>query len=136
MAAKKLEDLLAEKRKREEEAAALEQQIEALRQAEATRVFEQVQAQLQASARYFTTAQRNALIRLVNPDAKTPRDRTPKLPPKYQLDNGLTWRGHGKKTKGFDAWAASAEGKKWRAAHPGQEFPAYPNPKAKGKAPK
>lgn len=131
MAGKKLADLLAEKRKREQEAEALEREIAALRQAEAAQVFEQVQAQLQESARYFTPAQRNALVRILNPEAKVPRDRTPKLPPKYQLDNGLTWTGHGKKTKGFDEWAASAEGKKWRAAHPGEKFPAYPNPKVK-----
>jgi DNA-binding protein H-NS len=127
---KKVADLLAQKKKKEEEAAELDKQLQALRQDEAGQVYEQVHALLQDSASFFTLAQRNALVRLINPDAKVPRDRTPKLPPKYQLDNGLTWTGHGKKTNGFDEWAANAAGKKWRAAHPDQRFPAYPNPKA------
>lgn len=131
-----LDELLKQKEKNDKEASELEQRIRQARQASATEHYDQVVKLLRANGQFFSLVQRNAIKQLVDGGSGGKGGRTSTQGPKFQLDNGLTWAGHGKKTKGFAQWEASAAGKKWQAANPGQRFPSYPNANAKsgGKA--
>lgn len=89
---------------------------------------------LQTYAQVLTPAQRRQVARIMGdtvdqaaaPRAakKAKRKSGGKVAAKYQLPSGDTWTGRGRTSTAFQAWANSAEGKAWRKANPGQQFPA------------
>lgn len=47
------------------------------------------------------------------------------LVPKYQLPTGETWAGRGRPHAAFVAWLKTSEGRTWKKAHPGENYPAF-----------
>ncbi|MDQ7306490.1 H-NS family nucleoid-associated regulatory protein [Stenotrophomonas sp. Sm3119] len=83
----------------------------------------------------LTAAQRRRMVQLAGDEAAPAPAKSGKRPhpnkgkvlgtqaPKYCLPTGETWSGRGHTPRTFAAWAASAEGRAWRKARPGESFP-------------
>lgn len=139
-----LEELLAEQQRHQNEGSLLEQKIRAKRQENATKDYNEVVALLESSAEFFTPKQRNTIASMVGGVAagnagsvsgtKVKKSKAEgsgsSKEYKYQLDTGETWTGLKRRKDAFKNWDESAEGRAWKAANPGQRYPAYPNPNA------
>lgn len=126
------EEWLAEQKRHQEAERQAAAELRKLDEADAGSAHEKIISLLKQSGEFFSTAQRNEIVRLVKPNAiDKPGGKETAKEPKYQLDSGKTWMGSGRRPPEFVQWAESSAGKKWRKENPGKgEYPAFPNPNA------
>ena len=119
-----LEDKLAkEDQAHREKQEATRAQIRAAHEANASKVFNDLHAQLQNFGPYFSLAQKNKISGFFTREPKVPKspkdpDDTSSSPDKFYIpdgpNKGQTWNGRGKVVKGiFAEWYKTEEGKAW-----------------------